>query len=64
VALVAVACSGSTTYGKKRPDSDYLRRRLVALEGNVKAFASELGISRNTLYRWLREEGIDPAELR
>jgi DNA-binding NtrC family response regulator len=49
---------------QQRPGGDDLTRRLSALDGNVKALALELGVSRNTLYRWFREEDIDPAALR
>ena len=49
----------ATRYRKERPDGDYLARRLAQL-GNVKALALELGVARNTLYRWFREADIDP----
>ncbi len=48
----------------QRPPGDVLREKLVALGGNVRALATELGVSRNSLYRWLREEGIDPQSCR
>jgi transcriptional regulator with PAS, ATPase and Fis domain len=51
-------------YRKERPDGDYLLRRFVELDSNVKALAAELGVARNTLYRWFREAGIDPKTLR
>ncbi len=48
----------------ERPTADQLRARLAALGGNIKALASELGIARTTLYRWLRAANIDPDSLR
>ena len=51
-------------YRKRRPDGDYLVRRLAALDGNVKELATELGVARNTLYRWLRAAGVDPGSVR
>ena len=53
-----------TTSRKKKPSGDQLRARLVALDGNVKALAEALGIGRNTLYRWFKAAGIDPATVR
>lgn len=37
-----------------RPGPAALQRRLAALDGNRQALASELGVSRTTLWRWLR----------
>lgn len=51
-------------FRKKRPDAAYLTSRLVELDGNMKALATELGVSRNTLYRWFKEEKLDPKALR
>lgn len=51
-------------YEKRRPEPAYLRRRYVELGCNMKAFAGELGVARNTLYRWFEEAGIDPKTLR
>lgn len=53
-----------TAYKKRRPDPEYLRRRFIELGCNMKAFASELGVARNTLYRWFDEADIDPKSLR
>ncbi|MCB9763159.1 MAG: sigma 54-dependent Fis family transcriptional regulator [Alphaproteobacteria bacterium] len=47
-----------------RPDAATLRAALTAANGNVKACAAHLGIGRTTLYRWLREHGIDPRSAR
>ncbi len=47
-----------------RPTAEELRARLTALGGNIKALASELGIARTTLYRWLKAAEIDPDALR
>ncbi|MEZ4439607.1 MAG: sigma 54-interacting transcriptional regulator [Polyangiaceae bacterium] len=51
-------------FRKQRPDGPYLEQRLQALGGNVKELAAELGVSRNTLYRWFREAGLDPKSFR
>ena len=59
-AAVAAPREGPT----ERPTADQLRARLAALGGNIKALASELGIARTTLYRWLRAANIDPDSLR
>jgi len=48
----------------ERPGPEALRARLKALGGNVKTCADELGVSRNTLYRWIRQAGIDVSSLR
>ncbi len=42
-----------------RPSADDLRARLAAAGGNIKALATELGVARTTLYRWLRAANID-----
>lgn len=49
---------------KQRPDADELRRLLAAADGNVTSLATELGVGRNTLYRWLKAAGIDVDEFR
>ncbi len=51
-------------FRKARPDAAYLGRRFAALGGNMKALAEELGVSRNTLYRWFKEAALDPRHLR
>jgi len=50
--------------GKVRPDPDRLRARLVHHRANIKELAQELGIGRNTLYRWLKEADIDVEAVR
>jgi transcriptional regulator with PAS, ATPase and Fis domain len=47
-----------------RLSPDELRRRVVAHGGNVTTLAEELGVGRNTLYRWLKKTGIDLRALR
>ncbi len=49
---------------RPRPSPDALRERLRAHAGNVRALSQELGVARNTLYRWFSEAGIDPDALR
>jgi DNA-binding NtrC family response regulator len=48
----------------ERPGPEALRARFVELGGNVRQLAAELGVGRNTLYRWFREAGIDLQALR
>jgi DNA-binding NtrC family response regulator len=47
-----------------RPDAETLRRMLAGLGGNVRELSEQLGVSRNTLYKWFRRHGIDPADFR
>ncbi len=47
-----------------RPGQAALATRFHILNGNMKALAQELGVGRNTLYRWFREAGLDPETLR
>ncbi len=51
-------------FSGERPDPETLRAHLRAHRGNVKATALALGVGRNTLYRWLREAGVDVADYR
>lgn len=61
----AAAPAGDRRGGQAaRPAAAELRALLRDAGGNVRAVARELGYSRNTLYRWLKEEGIDPDALR
>lgn len=46
----------------KSVENDYIREVLHRSEGNIKQSASVLGISRSTLWRRLREMGIDQNE--
>jgi DNA-binding NtrC family response regulator len=48
----------------QRPSREHLRERFLALGGSVTELADELGVSRNTLYRWFQELDLDLAELR
>ena len=41
-----------------RPDADALAALLTRHRGTVRAAAEELGVGRNTLYRWLGEAGL------
>jgi transcriptional regulator of acetoin/glycerol metabolism len=41
-----------------------LHDQLVALNCNISAVSEALGVSRNTLYRWIEEAGIDLHTLR
>jgi transcriptional regulator with PAS, ATPase and Fis domain len=49
---------------KREIDGDELRALLKKHQGKVTAVASELGIGRNTLYRWLRKYNIDIEDYR
>jgi transcriptional regulator of acetoin/glycerol metabolism len=44
----------------KRPGPAELASLLTAHDGNVTRLAATLGAGRNTVYRWLKEAGIDP----
>ena len=44
---------------RREVDGEELRALLKRHGGKVTAVASELGIGRNTLYRWLRKYSID-----
>ena len=48
----------------ERPDADTLITGLTRHTGSVTKLAAELGIGRNTLYRWLKEAAIDLDEIR
>ncbi len=60
----AVAGLTKPPAGRGRPSPHILRARIQAQGGNIKGCASELGVSRNTLYRWIREADIDLIALR
>ena len=47
-----------------RPDGPALRALLAGLGGNVRELSEQLGVSRNTLYKWFRRHDIDPADYR
>jgi len=44
--------------------ADELRALLIRHSGNISAMANELGVGRNTLYRWVKKQGIDLDDLR
>ena len=48
----------------QRPSAEQLRQRFVDAQGNIKSLAADLGVSRNTLYRWFKEASLDPRALR
>ncbi len=50
----------SGRYSGARPTAAELEDALRAHGGNVTRVAAQFGCGRNTLYRWLREAGIDP----
>jgi DNA-binding NtrC family response regulator len=55
---------GPTRAGDRRPDRADLEHALAATSGNVAEAARRLGLHRTQLYRWLDEDGIDPARFR
>ncbi|MEC7949026.1 MAG: sigma 54-interacting transcriptional regulator [Myxococcota bacterium] len=48
----------------ERPSLATLQEMLSGTSGNVRALSERLGVSRNTLYKWFRHHGIDPADFR
>jgi DNA-binding NtrC family response regulator len=47
-----------------RPDRAALARLLSERGGNMRGVATAVGVSRNTLYRWCREDGLIPDDYR
>jgi DNA-binding NtrC family response regulator len=47
-----------------RPSGPELEEQLRQLDGNVRSLAEQLGVSRNTLYKWFKRYGIDPGSFR
>lgn len=47
-----------------KPSPTRLSEVLAKHRGNVRRVAAELGVSRNTIYRWSEEYGIDPDKFR
>ena len=47
-----------------RPSNEELVAALKTAGGNVNAVARQLGIGRSTIYRWFKDAGIDPNEVR
>jgi transcriptional regulator of acetoin/glycerol metabolism len=41
-----------------KPSPEGLRRALVRNEGSVTRTAQELGVSRPTIYKWMRQYGM------
>ena len=54
----------SSRVSVERPDGARLRALLSSLGGNVQELSAQLGVSRNTLYKWFRKHDIDPADFR
>ena len=63
-APVQAAAAAPLTDRSVKPSAESLRQLFFAVNGNVKALAGRLGVSRNTLYRWFKEYEIDPDALR
>ena len=53
------AAQPTPSQASDRPDADSLIAGLREHAGSITKLAAQLGIGRNTLYRWLREAGID-----
>ncbi len=49
---------------RSRPERAELEALLADNGGNMKALAEQLGVSRNTVYRWCSALGVDPREVR
>ncbi len=48
----------------KRPTGEELANLIVARDGNIRLVSKELGVARNTLYRWIKDAEIDLEALR
>ena len=48
----------------ERPSDTELEALLVACDGSMKRLAAQLGVGRNTLYRWFAAAGLDPQKVR
>ena len=44
---------------RRTPTVEELESRLLHHGGNISALAEELGVARNTVYRWVGKLGID-----
>lgn len=60
----APAVAPSSRRGAARPSPEELRTLLASYGGNVTRLAEALGRGRNTVYRWLRQAGIEPEAVR
>ncbi len=49
---------------RERPEPAQLESWLVGCRGNMKDLAAQLGVGRNTLYRWFAEAALDPQRIR
>ncbi|MFP6686606.1 MAG: sigma 54-interacting transcriptional regulator [Polyangiaceae bacterium] len=49
---------------RSRPTPEELADGFRRQGGNMQALAGELGVGRNTLYRWFRDASLDPGKLR
>ncbi len=68
VATEQQVAAGEDEPGVVLPPRRLSKRKLQELlrehEGNVTAIAAQLGVGRNTLYRWLKVAGLDQADFR
>jgi DNA-binding NtrC family response regulator len=56
--------AGAAAARPERPSAAELRDLLLAQRCNIRVVAQALGVSRNSLYRWIDEAQLDLAELR
>ncbi len=48
----------------ERPTAEGLRALIIERKCNIRTVSKELGVARNTLYRWIKDAGIDLDDLR
>jgi len=67
-ASAAVSEDSAASVGKRfsgpRPTPEQLVEGLRSVDGSMVALARQLGVGRTTLYRWLKEAGVDPGAAR
>ena len=51
-------------FALSRPSPDHLAALLERHQGNVADVARQLGRQRTLVWRWLRQEGLDPERFR
>jgi DNA-binding NtrC family response regulator len=60
----SVAPSPRSAQKSRKPDPQELVALLKAKDGNVTHLAKDLGVARHTVYRWVKDAGIDLEDIR